>query len=105
MYKKTKKLVENYFWLQIMAVFNFKNASFSSLILLRALDYNLTTRWCARAQDRYLDKNLLARKKLEKSKEIKVEIYKNYKLENASIFLVPSKTMIHIDMTHHVNDS
>ena len=39
MYKKTKKLVENYFWLQIMAVFNFKNASFSSLILLRALDY------------------------------------------------------------------
>ena len=86
-----------------MAVFNFKNASFSSLILLRALDYNLTTRWCARARD--LDKNLLARKKLEKSKEIKVEIYKNYKLENASIFLVPSKTMIHIDMTHHVNDS
>jgi len=87
-----------------MAVFNFKNASFSSLILLRALDYNiLTTRWCARAQD--LDKNLLARKKLEKSKEIKVEIYKNYKLENASIFLVPSKTMIHIDMTHVGNDS
>ena len=82
-----------------MAVFNFKNASFSSLILLRALDYNLTTRWCARAQDYYLEK-------LEKSKEIKVEIYKNYKLENASIFLVPSKTMIHIDMTHHVsNDS
>lgn len=83
-----------------MAVFNFKNASFSSLILLRALDYNiLTTRWCARVRDYYLEK-------LEKSKEIKVEIYKNYKLENASIFLVPSKTMIHIDMTHHVcNDS
>ena len=36
--------------------------------------------------------------------KIKVEIYKNYKLENASIFLVSSKTMIHIDMTH-VNDS
>jgi len=75
-----------------MAVFNFKNASFSSLILLRALDY-FTTRWRARAQD--LDKNLLARKL--KSMEIKVEIYKNYKLENASIFLVPSKTMIHIN--------
>ena len=78
-----------------MAVFNFKNASFSSLILLRALNYNSTTRWCARAQDCYLDKNLLARKL--KSMEIKVEIYKNYKLENASIFLVPSKTMIHIN--------
>ena len=76
-----------------MAVFNFKNASFSSLILLRALNYNSTTRWRARAQD--LDKNLLARKL--KSMEIKVEIYKNYKLENASIFLVPSKTMIHIN--------
>ena len=56
MYKKTKKLVENYFWLQILAVFNFKNASFSSLILLRALDYD---HWVAK--DRYLDKNLLAR--------------------------------------------
>lgn len=76
-----------------MAVFNFKNASFSSLILLRALKYNFTTRWRARAQD--LDKNLLARKL--KSMEIKVEIYKNYKLENESIFLVPSKTMIHIN--------
>ena len=76
-----------------MVVFNFKNASFSSLILLRALNYNFTTRWRARAQD--LDKNLLARKL--KSMEIKVEIYKNYKLENASIFLVPSKTMIHIN--------
>lgn len=86
-----------------MAVFNFKNASFSSLILLRALDYNKCP--LGGAQDRYLDKNLLARKTREKSKEIKVEIYKNYKLENASIFLVPSKTMIHIDMTHHVNDS
>ena len=60
MYKKTKKLVENYFWLQIMAVFNFKNASFSSLILLRALDYNKCP--LGGAQDRYLDKNLLARK-------------------------------------------
>ena len=39
-----------------MAVFNFKNASFSSLILLRALDYD---HWVAK--DRYLDKNLLAR--------------------------------------------
>ena len=71
-----------------MAVFNFKNASFSSLILLRALNYNSTTRWCARAQDCYLDKNLLARKL---PNELKKKLVKDQLISSLIFFNNPSK--------------